>query len=305
MILKELKHPNIVRYLSSWKEDIPAEEQEQPNDWSDSSNSSDSTSENPPIGNIFINMELCSMTLKLRIKSLCLQSNKSPSFYRTLHNKENVPVQTSISPLKIILQLSDALVYIHERGIVHRDLTLNKIFLNSNDVVKLGDFGLSKVVPMSNRMSSAGNFLYSAPEMDDPQEWPLELNLKTDVFGLGMIFFELVFSMFGFVELAQNCREHDKLLGKLRKAEKSISLKSPLPMHHFKVLLPSWMINPISPHLYLFLATSKHLDVKSAIIGNMDIESDVEIDHGWMVEILLGSLSVSLSSNVLEIITIL
>ena len=28
MILKELKHPNIVRYLSSWKEDIPAEERD-------------------------------------------------------------------------------------------------------------------------------------------------------------------------------------------------------------------------------------------------------------------------------------
>ena len=56
---------------------------------------------------------------------------------------------------------------------------------------------------------SQRNFVYYAPEMVNLQELPGFLNVKTDVFGLGMIFFELVFSMFGFVELDQKCREHN------------------------------------------------------------------------------------------------
>ena len=59
-----------------------------------------------------------------------------------------------------------ALLYIHEKRILHRDIKTQNIFLSSNGTIKLGDFGISKV--LENSVSSAktvvGTPYYLSPE---------------------------------------------------------------------------------------------------------------------------------------------
>ncbi len=47
--------------------------------------------------------------------------------------------------MKIFAQICFALKHVHDRQILHRDLKLSNIFLMRNGIVKLGDFGISKV----------------------------------------------------------------------------------------------------------------------------------------------------------------
>jgi NIMA (never in mitosis gene a)-related kinase len=49
---------------------------------------------------------------------------------------------------------------------VHRDIKPSNIFLMENNTIKLGDFGLSKIIsPLHRTKTLAGTPLYSAPEL--------------------------------------------------------------------------------------------------------------------------------------------
>ena len=45
----------------------------------------------------------------------------------------------------IILQICRGLKEIHDHKIIHRDLTPDNIFINKNNKIKIGDFGISKI----------------------------------------------------------------------------------------------------------------------------------------------------------------
>jgi len=72
---------------------------------------------------------------------------------------------------KIMEQLFSALAYLHEKGIVHRDLKLENLLLvkeNDSDLaIKLADFGLSKVYANKSLQTACGTPFYVAPDILD------------------------------------------------------------------------------------------------------------------------------------------
>ena len=66
-----------------------------------------------------------------------------------------------------MLQLTSALSYLHDSCIIHRDLKLGNIFLDSHMRVKVGDFGLAAKLshPAERRKTVCGTPNYIAPEI--------------------------------------------------------------------------------------------------------------------------------------------
>ncbi len=95
----------------------------------------------------------------------------------------------------IMRQLAEAVSSIHSKGVVHRDLKPENVMLvqhdGSSDFVKLLDFGLARNQALSH-MTATGEILgtvhYLAPEQATCQD----TSAASDVFSLGIIFYELV-----------------------------------------------------------------------------------------------------------------
>lgn len=87
------------------------------------------------------------------------------------------------------VQLCQAINYIHSHRILHRDLKTQNVFLTNDGKVKLGDFGISKIL---NETKGYANTLVGTPYYLSPelcQEKPY--NNKSDIWSLGCCLYEM------------------------------------------------------------------------------------------------------------------
>jgi tetratricopeptide (TPR) repeat protein len=113
--------------------------------------------------------------------------------------------------LEIIIQLLQALNYVHDLGVIHRDIKPGNIFLCSNvsqTEVKLLDFGLALVMKLDEIKSEeeiSGTFGYMSPEATGILN--RRLDERSDLYSLGVLFYRLVTGRLPFT-----AKEVDKLL---------------------------------------------------------------------------------------------
>lgn len=91
-----------------------------------------------------------------------------------------------------MLQICEALAYIHGHGLVHRDLKPSNIMVDDDRQVRLMDFGLAKFLADDAAITEAGKLVgtyrYMAPEqiLGEP------LDGRSDLYSLGVILYELL-----------------------------------------------------------------------------------------------------------------
>ena len=103
---------------------------------------------------------------------------------------------------QIVLQVASALHYSHQMGIIHRDIKPRNIFLcqpplgsrNAADVVKVVDFGLSKMLGSSTQQTAQGIILgtpeYMSPEATFGQS--KEVDARTDQWALAVTAYRML-----------------------------------------------------------------------------------------------------------------
>lgn len=89
----------------------------------------------------------------------------------------------------IFVQMSLALLHVHSRKVLHRDLKPLNVFLTKKGIVKLGDFGIAKVMDSTTAgaQTTIGTPFYLSPEICNSEKY----GLKSDLWSLGVVGYEL------------------------------------------------------------------------------------------------------------------
>ena len=158
------------------------------------------------------------------------------------------------SARKISATLMDALHFMHQRGVVHRDLKLqNVLFARENDFasLKIVDFGLAKVLENGRKAKDfCGSLGYIAPEMYKNYEYGMEV----DMFAMGVIVFRLLSGVRPFASSNQDKLRHD-----------TVNLR-------YTIEGKSW--DGVSPEAIQL--------VRKLLIGrDQRIEANAAVDHEW------------------------
>ena len=145
LLLKELKHPNIVSYKDSFLD-------------------------------------------KDNYYNIVMIYCDGGDIYSKIKNAKNKHFSES-EILDWLVQLCLALSFIHDKKILHRDLKTQNIFIQNENRIRIGDFGIAKIFNQTKDMAGSmiGTPLYMSPEQYNGKKY----GFKSDIWSLGCCLFEM------------------------------------------------------------------------------------------------------------------
>ena len=109
---------------------------------------------------------------------------------------ERVDLHEALLITKLVL---DALIAVHQKGVVHRDISVENLFITIDGQVKLIDFGISRLLSVPDlHIEGTTNPVLGTPGFMPPEQargQNNEVDQRSDVWAVGAVLFELLTGM--------------------------------------------------------------------------------------------------------------
>ncbi len=89
-------------------------------------------------------------------------------------------------------QLAACLQFVHEHGIVHRDIKPGNVLFRQDGTPLLTDFGIAKSLQADNRLTQDGTAIGSPYYLSPEQSKGGVVNARADIYSLGIVLFEML-----------------------------------------------------------------------------------------------------------------
>jgi eukaryotic-like serine/threonine-protein kinase len=119
--------------------------------------------------------------------------------YDLLDDTDSIPVEVAAI---IALQVARALNHAHFRGVIHRDIKPANIMISRRGEVKLMDFGIAHADTLSD-LTETGTGLGTPSYMSPEQILGEKLDARSDIWSLGVVFYQMLTGQKPFVEDAE------------------------------------------------------------------------------------------------------
>ncbi|WP_372369962.1 protein kinase [Candidatus Uabimicrobium sp. HlEnr_7] len=96
---------------------------------------------------------------------------------------------TILEGVSLLIKIAEAVHYIHQNKIIHRDIKPDNIMVTSAGEPKIMDFGVAKVESVG--VSVTGDILGTAKYMSPEQASSKEIDSRSDIYSLGVILYEI------------------------------------------------------------------------------------------------------------------
>jgi hypothetical protein len=93
----------------------------------------------------------------------------------------------------LLAPVARALEYAHRRKVIHRDVKPANILISETDTPLLSDFGIAKILESgeSTQLTATGVGI-GTPDYMAPEQWMGKADPRTDIYALGVVFFQMV-----------------------------------------------------------------------------------------------------------------
>src|SRR5579859_3845895 len=145
----------------------------------------------------------------------------------------------------ILVQIGEALMYAHQKKVIHRDLKPDNILFNEKGQALLADFGIAVVLDAEGGVAEAGGTgtpLYMAPE-----QFGGNFGEKSDQYSLGVIAYELVTGRHP-ITVATEYRMAWGVQHKTQRIQPPAEINSQVPLHMELAILKALAKKPEDRH---------------------------------------------------------
>jgi len=141
---------------------------------------------------------------------------------------KTLPVKDAVA---VFREVSEALVYLHGKAILHCDLKPANVLLDDRNQIRLADFGQARL--SSEAGPAVGTLFYMAPEQAEPGARP---DVRSDIYSLGALVYTMLtgrppYATPSASEELSTSRSTEERIERYRK----LIAGSPAPMEHHRV----------------------------------------------------------------------